>query len=904
MAAHATGKPVLAANSEGICTRIPGSEVLCSDPVRVLGCNMVGHHCKCSEVPVCPGEEAPFSFTSREECEMNLAVMLAHEQSDAPPQDPGTKCNGTATVCGVLLANDEAPCPPDSVPSDPSVPGSPCECAPAHCRQPVCRFGSTRELRRTGTKLPGDCCDVYECVQPKDKNCSGVTCPEEGVDCPTDSYRLPNRRAPGDCCSHPQGCECLPGPCPEPDCADGEHARVVRQGTQRPGTCCPLYKCVQHELNDTCVLDGDVWKNGSTWWKNECTQCSCNNGLSFCAERPLQCPELPVSCRVTRVPQGKCCPVCVEADPVAENSLMPSGGCVSSSGKLYQDGGEWQEDPCTTCTCIAGTKKCQAHMCVLRCDHARYVPDECCPLCDASSVVTIPPHCPALNNCSLRCMHGFVRDDDGCYTCQCQAEECILECPSGYLQDSQGNKLCECAMSRDCPVLTGCHKNCSHGFRLNKAGCEVCKCKECRPQTDCNKSCVHGLRTNDRGCPICKCRASAEHIPDVSRYNHVITEATCISAGGQHHGDGEAWFDGCRQCYCHGGAEMCNLITCPALVCKRPVFNESRDCCPRCSDEGRTEHEAKKPQQATVCHSVDGVYRVEGETWPLDACTWCLCHQGRVLCQAHRCLPAPCPQPAHQPGQCCARCPEPTAIPGPPHARSCGVHRPHGTAWMEDSCRSCVCADGHVSCFTQQCPDLTCSRPVLVKHQCCPMCLDQSQPRMCAAGNATYHEGEEWQEDACTCCRCSLGHKTCTQKVCSVSCKNPVKKPGKCCPLCSEADGTSSHADSVPSSSGDSPVVFTESMYIICILVLLCVCICLALYIGYQCYRQRLDSTPKSCPNPAYDGYTHSNPYPPPDYTSGDRSHLKVGSYDEYKFVPMYEESQQINMLKAPSFEK
>jgi hypothetical protein len=64
---------------------IPGSEVLCGDPVWVLGCNMVGHHCKCTEAPVCPGE-APFSFTSLDECEMNLAVMLAHEQSDAPPQ--------------------------------------------------------------------------------------------------------------------------------------------------------------------------------------------------------------------------------------------------------------------------------------------------------------------------------------------------------------------------------------------------------------------------------------------------------------------------------------------------------------------------------------------------------------------------------------------------------------------------------------------------------------------------------------------------------------------------------------------------------------------------------------------------------------------------------------------------
>jgi hypothetical protein len=64
---------------------IPGSEVLCGNPVWVLGCNMVGHHCNCAEAPVCPGE-TPFSFTSREECEMNLVVMLEHEQSDALPQ--------------------------------------------------------------------------------------------------------------------------------------------------------------------------------------------------------------------------------------------------------------------------------------------------------------------------------------------------------------------------------------------------------------------------------------------------------------------------------------------------------------------------------------------------------------------------------------------------------------------------------------------------------------------------------------------------------------------------------------------------------------------------------------------------------------------------------------------------
>ncbi|GLG92622.1 Uncharacterized protein GBIM_00251 [Gryllus bimaculatus] len=64
----------------------PGSDVRCADAVRQRGCNMVGHRCKCSEAPVCPGE-APFAFASRDECEMNLAVMLAHEQADASAQD-------------------------------------------------------------------------------------------------------------------------------------------------------------------------------------------------------------------------------------------------------------------------------------------------------------------------------------------------------------------------------------------------------------------------------------------------------------------------------------------------------------------------------------------------------------------------------------------------------------------------------------------------------------------------------------------------------------------------------------------------------------------------------------------------------------------------------------------------
>ena len=62
---------------------------------------------------------------------------------------------------------------------------------------------------------------------------------------------------------------------------------------------------------------------------------------------------------------------------------------------------------------------------------------------------------------------------------------------------------------------------------------------------------------------------------------------------------------------------------------------------------------------------------------------------------------------------------------------------------------------------------------------------DLSSPKTCLVGNTTYHEGEDWHEDACTRCQCSIGQKVCTQQVCSTSCVNPVKKPGVCCSICS-----------------------------------------------------------------------------------------------------------------------
>lgn len=82
-------------------------------------------------------------------------------------------------------------------------------------------------------------------IYVSDKNCADVICPEEAEKCPEDSYRLPAYKSVEDCCLTTQSCQCLPKvECKPTECPRGHHARIVRPGNGKPGTCCPLYDCV------------------------------------------------------------------------------------------------------------------------------------------------------------------------------------------------------------------------------------------------------------------------------------------------------------------------------------------------------------------------------------------------------------------------------------------------------------------------------------------------------------------------------------------------------------------------------------------------------------------------------------------------------------------------------------
>lgn len=77
------------------------------------------------------------------------------------------------------------------------------------------------------------------------------------------------------------------------------------------------------------------------------------------------------------------------------------------------------------------------------------------------------------------------------------------------------------------------------------------------------------------------CIFSSESERGVSTTASTPVSRHCLTANGQQFKEGESWHDGCRDCYCHAGREMCVLISCPAPSCTNPVLR-SHQCCPSC----------------------------------------------------------------------------------------------------------------------------------------------------------------------------------------------------------------------------------------------------------------------------------------------------------------------------------
>ncbi|XP_032208881.1 cysteine-rich motor neuron 1 protein isoform X3 [Mustela erminea] len=689
-------------------------------------------------------------------------------------------------------------CPEDSVLIEGYAPPgeccplpSRCVCDPAGCLRKVCQPGYLNILVSKASGKPGQCCDLYECKPVFSVDCSTVECPSvQQAVCPLDSYETQVRLTADGCCTLPTRCECLSGLCGFPVCEVGSTPRIVSRGDGTPGKCCDVFECV-NETKPACVFNNVEYNDGDMFRMDSCRFCRCQGGVSICFT--AQCGEL--NCERYYVPEGECCPVC--EDPVYP--FNNPAGCYAN-GQIRAHGDRWREDDCTFCQCINGEPHCVATACGQSCMNPVKVPGECCPVCEEPTYITIdPPACGELSNCTLtekECVYGFKLDHNGCRTCQCKNREelcsglkrgCTLDCPFGFLTDAHNCEICQCRpRPKKCrPII--CDKHCPFGYLKNKHGCDICRCKKC-PELPCSKICPLGFQQDSHGCLLCKCR----EVPAPA--GPPVLSGTCLSMDGRHHKNEESWHDGCRECYCHSGREMCALITCPVPACGNPAIHPGQ-CCPSCSDD----FVVQKPELSTpsICHAPGGEYFVEGETWNIDSCTQCTCHSGRVLCETEVCPPLLCQNPARTQDSCCPQCTEEPPQPSSPHNESVPSYCKNdegdiflaAESWKPDVCTSCVCMDSVISCYSESCPSVSCERPVLRKGQCCPYCIEDTIPKkaVCHFSGKAYADEERWDIDSCTHCYCLQGQTLCSTVSCPpLPCVEPINVEGSCCPMCPE----------------------------------------------------------------------------------------------------------------------
>ncbi|XP_011851381.1 PREDICTED: kielin/chordin-like protein [Mandrillus leucophaeus] len=285
------------------------------------------------------------------------------------------------------------------------------QCPPLPCQLQVTEPGSCCPRCR-GCLVHGEEHPEGSSWVPPDSACSSCVCHEGVITCARvqciSSCAQPHQ-GPHDCCPRCSDCEhegrkyepgesfqpgadpcevCICQPQPEgppslrchrrqcPSLVGCPPSQLLPPGPQH---CCPT--CAQALSNCSEGLLGSELAP-----PDPCYTCQCQDLTWLCIHQT--CPELSCPLSERHTPPGSCCPVC----------QAPTQSCVHQ-GREVASGERWTVDACTSCSCMAGTVRCQSQRCSpLSCgpDKAPALsPGSCCPRClprPASCMAFGDPH--------------------------------------------------------------------------------------------------------------------------------------------------------------------------------------------------------------------------------------------------------------------------------------------------------------------------------------------------------------------------------------------------------------------------------------------------------------------------------------------------------------------------------
>ncbi|XP_058385545.1 kielin/chordin-like protein isoform X2 [Diceros bicornis minor] len=373
----------------------------------------------------CPPLSCPLQVTEQGNCCPRCRGCLAHGEehpegsSWEPPDSPCSSCTcheGVVTCARVQCVSSCAQ--PHQGPGDCCPRCSDCEhkgrkYEPGESFQPgadpcevcICQLQpegppSLRCHRQQCPSLVG--CPASQLLPPGPQHCC-PTCAQALSNC-TEGL-LGSELAPPDPCYTCQ-CQdltwlCIHRACPDLSCPWWERHTP-------PGSCCPVCRECVVEAEGRRVADGESWRDPS----NACIACTCHRGHVECHLEECQALSCPYGW-VKVLEAGRCC----------ERCQAPAQSCTYQ-GREVASGERWAVDACTSCSCVAGTVRCQSQRCPpLSCgpDKAPALsPGSCCPRClprPASCMAFGDPHYRTFDGRLLHfqgsCSYVLARDCRG-----------------------------------------------------------------------------------------------------------------------------------------------------------------------------------------------------------------------------------------------------------------------------------------------------------------------------------------------------------------------------------------------------------------------------------------------------------------------------------------------------------